>query len=167
MSTVAVQEEVRIPTWVIDLESFRRWARSDEFPERGRFSHLGGGLRVDLSMECFAHNQAKATMSRKLGDLIEAGGLGYFCPDGMQLVNVEADLSTEPDGVFIGNKTFDAGPVCCRHCARCVNAHVAQFRRLGAARSASDSAAGRYFGTRTCNSSNQFCTTRISVPSIR
>ena len=109
MSTIAVQEDIRIPTWVVDLESFRRWARSDEFPARGRFSHLAGGLWVDLSMETAGHNQAKWKMSLTLGGLIEAQTLGYFYPDRMRLVNVDADLSTEPDGMFISNKTLDTG----------------------------------------------------------
>ena len=32
--------QVQIPADVVDLESFRRWAKSDEFPEHGWFSYL-------------------------------------------------------------------------------------------------------------------------------
>ena len=31
-------DQVSVPEWVTDLASFRRWARSDEFPETGRIS---------------------------------------------------------------------------------------------------------------------------------
>ena len=51
MSAIVIAEKVRIHAWVVDLESFRRWARSDEFPRRGWFSYLHGELWVDLSME--------------------------------------------------------------------------------------------------------------------
>ena len=100
MSTIAVQEDIRIPTWVIDLESFRRWAQSDRFPERGRFSHLAGGLWVDLSMESLGHNQAKGEISVVLGALVKAGKLGRIFFDRMRLTNAEAELSTEPDAMF-------------------------------------------------------------------
>ncbi|MBI1914390.1 MAG: Uma2 family endonuclease [Planctomycetes bacterium] len=100
MSTIAVPEDIRIPTWVVDLESFRRWARSDEFPERGRFSHLAGGLWVDLSMETLGHNEAKAEISAVLRTLVKAQKLGRFFVDRMRLTNAEAELSTEPDAMF-------------------------------------------------------------------
>ena len=29
-------ETIRVPEWVVDLESFRRWSDDDDFPERGR-----------------------------------------------------------------------------------------------------------------------------------
>jgi len=100
MSTIAVPDDIRIPTWVVDLESFRRWVRSAEFPERGRFSHLAGGLWVDLSMESLGHNQAKGEISVVLGALVKAGKLGRFFFDRMRLTNAEAELSTEPDAMF-------------------------------------------------------------------
>ncbi|MBC8869246.1 MAG: hypothetical protein H8E44_07500 [Planctomycetes bacterium] len=40
MSAIVLGEKIRIPDFVDDLESFRCWARSDDFPEQGRFSHL-------------------------------------------------------------------------------------------------------------------------------
>src|SRR5438067_4657252 len=48
-------------------------------------------------------------MSLSLGGLIEAQALGYFFPDRMRLVNEDADLSTEPDGMFVSEQTLDAG----------------------------------------------------------
>jgi hypothetical protein len=37
MNTCVLDAEVvRIPSWILDLDSFRRGARSDELPEAGR-----------------------------------------------------------------------------------------------------------------------------------
>src|SRR2546430_17381753 len=104
MSTIAVQEDIRIPTWVIDLESFRRWAQSDRFPERGRFSHLAGGLWVDLSMESLGHNEAKSEISTVLRGLVKAQKLGRFLLDRMLLTNPKVELSREPDGMFVSRE---------------------------------------------------------------
>ena len=59
MSTIVIGEEARIPAWVTNHRSFRRWIYSGSFPERGQFFHLGGELWVDLSMETSDNNQIK------------------------------------------------------------------------------------------------------------
>jgi len=109
MSTVVIAGSGRIPDWVSDMDSFRRWARSEDFPESGWFSYLAREVWADPRGETLGHNQAKWKISLTLGGLIEAQALGYFYPDRMRLVNVDADLSTEPDGMFISNKTLDTG----------------------------------------------------------
>lgn len=45
---ILINEKWLIPGWVHDLETFRRWAKSDEFPMTGRFSFLDGTIWVDL-----------------------------------------------------------------------------------------------------------------------
>jgi Uma2 family endonuclease len=115
MSTVIIAGRGRIPDWVVDLDSFRRWSRSDDFPESGWFSYLAGEVWADPSMETAGHNQAKWEVSLVLGGLVKAQTLGLFFPDRMRLVNVEADLSTEPDAMFISNKTLDAGTAQLEH----------------------------------------------------
>ena len=47
------------PSWVVDHDSYRRWAKSDAFPDRGWISYLDGLFWVDLSMEQAKHNQIK------------------------------------------------------------------------------------------------------------
>lgn len=111
MSAIVIEETVRIPAWVVDLDSFRRWARSDEFPERGWFSHLQGELWVDLSMERLAHNQVKNVIAIVLGGLVMASRLGRFFPDRMMLTNADVGLITEPDGMFASREALRTGRV--------------------------------------------------------
>lgn len=104
-------DPVRIPKWVKGLASFRRWARSDDFPEHGRISYLGGDIWVDLSMEREAHNQAKSEFTIVLGSLAKQADLGRFYSDGMRLTNTDAELSSEPDATFVSFDMIDAGRV--------------------------------------------------------
>jgi hypothetical protein len=72
-SRVVIEDKACIPAWVDDLESFRRWAHSDEFPERGAFSYLNGEIWVDLRMEeFFSHNQVKGEFTAVLGAINRA-----------------------------------------------------------------------------------------------
>lgn len=101
MSSIVIEGRARIPDGIADLESFRRWTQSDEFPEEGRFSYLDGQLWVDWSMEeLFTHNQVKAAITFAIMALMQELPLGRFVPDRMRLTNLHAGLSTEPDGLF-------------------------------------------------------------------
>jgi hypothetical protein len=106
MPAVVIQEGgVHIPEWVVDLESFRRWYHSDDFPEEGRIDYIRGAVWVDTSMEqVFAHNQAKQAFNVGLGGLVKGECPGRYFPDGLRLSNLDADLSGEPDGTFISHQ---------------------------------------------------------------
>lgn len=106
------EETATIPPWVTGLETFREWARSEQFPHYGRFSFLNGGLWVDLAMEqLFTHNGVKGEISTQLNFLIRASKLGYFFFDRARLTHVAGGLSTEPDGLFLSHPSLDAGKV--------------------------------------------------------
>ena len=101
MSTVVVADQVRIPSWVNDLESFRRWSRSDDYPERGWVSFLDTEIWVDTHMEqLFTHNRVKTRFTIALAGIAESEGLGYYFSDRASLSNEDANLSTEADGTF-------------------------------------------------------------------
>ncbi len=101
MTAIVVVDQVRIPSWVNDLESFRRWRQSDDYPERGWGSFLNGEIWVDTNREpLFTHNQVKTRFTIVLGELIEREELGYYFSDRAALSNEEANLATEPDGTF-------------------------------------------------------------------
>lgn len=110
MSTIVIQDNVVIPAWVGDLATFRRWAQSEAFPEHGWVSYLGGEIWVDLSMEqLFSHNQVKTRFAVVLAGLVDAQRLGYFFGDRALLSNPRANLSTEPDGIFVSYAAIETG----------------------------------------------------------
>jgi Uma2 family endonuclease len=109
-SHVIIEGRACIPGWVDDLESFRRWAYSDEFPERGQFSYLNGEIWVDLSMEeLFSHNQVKGAFTFTILGVLEQTPSGRFVLDRMLLSNKATNLSTEPDGLFFFWETLKSG----------------------------------------------------------
>src|SRR5262245_33910486 len=102
MSTIVLQENVRIPFSVMDLDTFREWAKSDEFPERGRYSFLNGDLWVDLMPEqLFTHNSVKVEIGTAIHAIMKATRCGRFFGDGTLVTNLNAGLSTEPDGTVV------------------------------------------------------------------
>ena len=112
MTPVVIQHEqkaVRIPAWVSDLASFRRWAKSDDFPEHGWYAHLNGEIWVDPSMEKLAHNKIKTEVARVLATLAKDAGNGQFLSDRMLLTNRSAELSSEPDGMFVTYEAIRSG----------------------------------------------------------
>jgi Uma2 family endonuclease len=106
--------DVRIPAGIVDLESFRRWARSEEQECRKgvRFAYLAGTLWVDETMEqLYTHNQVKAEVARVLGQLVKTSRSGLFIPHGMILSNAAAELSTVPDSLFVSFTALQSGLV--------------------------------------------------------
>jgi Uma2 family endonuclease len=111
-SAVVIEDKVSIPGWVDDLESFRRWARSGDMPERGWFAYLNGEVWVDLTMEqLFSHNQVKTEFTVVLGGLVKTEGKGYLFSDNTLFSNPDADLSTEPDALFVSFDAVSSGRV--------------------------------------------------------
>jgi Uma2 family endonuclease len=107
---VMIGESVCIPPEVIDLDSFCRWAISDQYPQQGKFSFLHGMIWVDLSMEdLYRHNRVKTQFTIVLGALVESLGQGIWIGDGMLLRHSTADLSTEPDGMFVSYDALQSG----------------------------------------------------------
>ncbi|MBI3862482.1 MAG: Uma2 family endonuclease [Planctomycetia bacterium] len=110
MSTIVIADTGSIPDWVSDLEAFRRWARSDDFPESGTISYLDGAIWVDNSMEqLFTHNQVKAAITAPLVLLVQQMQSGRFVPDRMLYSNVAVGFSTEPDGLYFNWSTVQSG----------------------------------------------------------
>jgi Uma2 family endonuclease len=103
------QQAVRIPEWVVDLPSFRRWATSDEFPTVGWYGHLDGELWADISLERLIHNRLKTEVAVVLGGLVKLTDIGEFLSDRMLLTHKEAALSTEPDGMFVSFASLKSG----------------------------------------------------------
>ncbi|MEX0718739.1 MAG: Uma2 family endonuclease [Planctomycetaceae bacterium] len=105
-------EGVTIPAMVRDLRSFREWAHSDEFPERGSISYVRGEIIVDMNAEELdSHVSLKGNLYADLLEIVEKEGLGDLFVDGLLFVNEEADVSNEPDLIFCAIESLEAGRV--------------------------------------------------------
>lgn len=94
--------EVEIPDWVNDLESFRRWTDDDGFPEFGQISFLRGLVWIDMSKEqVITHTEVKSEINTVLRTLARAGRLGRYLHDGVYVSHEDADVANQPDGVFV------------------------------------------------------------------
>jgi Uma2 family endonuclease len=95
-------DQVTVPEWVVDLESFRRWADADDFPEKGRICYLKGEVWVDMSKEqVFTHAAVKTEITVVLGGLVKAERLGRLWADGVLLSSEIADIASKPDAIFV------------------------------------------------------------------
>jgi hypothetical protein len=48
--------ELHVPGWVVDIESFRQWTETEEFPEHGNIWWLRGEVWADMGKEqVFTH----------------------------------------------------------------------------------------------------------------
>lgn len=109
-SDVLVQDQIAIPGWINDLESFRRWAHSEDYPQHGWVSFLNGRIWVDFSMEEFlTHNRVKGAYAFAVMAVLRGQTLGEYAHDRMLLSNPAANLSTEPDGLFYLWETMRSG----------------------------------------------------------
>lgn len=105
-------EEVTVPNWVVDLESFRRWSDDDDFPETGQFSFLRGEVWIDMSkQQLYSHGRVKTHCTVILGGLVESRRMGIYFGDSAFLSNVEADVSNQPDGMFVSFEALRDGRV--------------------------------------------------------
>ncbi len=105
-------EQIRVPGWVADLGSFRRWAGADDFPEKGRVWFLKGEVCLDLSKEqIFSHVLVKTEIASTLSRVVETGQLGMYLVDGALLSNVPADISGKPDGMFLATSSLQSDRV--------------------------------------------------------
>jgi Uma2 family endonuclease len=110
MQTVILADEsiLQIPNGINDFAAFRRWAHSDEFPEKGRICYLDGEVWLDMSPEqLFTHNQVKNEFSYVLTGLAKETKSGSFFSDGFLLTNGAANLSCEPDGTYVLDQSFE------------------------------------------------------------
>jgi Uma2 family endonuclease len=124
-SVVFAPEGVTVPDWVVDLESFSKWIDSPAFPDWGRYCYLGGKVWIDTSMEQpFVHNEVKLWISMVLATLAREANLGRFFGDKMRLRNDDADLSCEPDGLFVSYEAMESGRV------RLVPGTVSEYREF-------------------------------------
>ena len=109
-TTVLFEEQVEIPLSIRNLTDFRRWASSDCFPENGRIDYLAGRIEVDMSPEEFiSHGTLKSEIVTTLNLRVKQQQIGYLVTDSTRVSCPRADLSTEPDVVFVSYETLSSG----------------------------------------------------------
>lgn len=110
--TVLFEEQVEIPLAIGSLADFRRWAVSEHFPETGRIDFIGGRIEVDMSPEdLFCHGTLKVELVRVLGQRVKESSSGHLFTDRTRVSCPDADLSVEPDVVFISHQGLHSGRV--------------------------------------------------------
>lgn len=94
------------------LEAFRKWYRSDDFPEEGRICYLDGELFIDMGHERISsHVFLKTAIAKALDDLADELDLGRFIADGVRFVNEKGNFSAEPDGCYFNWEAVDSGRI--------------------------------------------------------
>jgi Uma2 family endonuclease len=107
LTVLTEDQEVNIPSWVVDLVSFRRWSDQEDFPDTGRIGYIRGKVWLDMGKEqLFTHIQVKDEFTEVLRRLVRKNNLGLYFSDGLLLTNVPADISGNPDGTFVSNESL-------------------------------------------------------------
>jgi Uma2 family endonuclease len=108
--TVYVDEgqPVSVPSWVLDLDSFRRWILDhDDLPEQARVWWLKGEVYVNMCREqLFSHNRVKLRIAAALDDLAIKEDLGLVFADGALLSNFAAEISGNHDALFVSTESL-------------------------------------------------------------
>jgi len=110
-TSVIFEEQLEIP-FVGSLDEFRAWVVSERFPRRGRIDYLGGCIEVDMSpADLFCHGVLKTEIVGVLGRIAKQARSGYLFSDRARVSCPEADLSVEPDVVFVSAEALASGRV--------------------------------------------------------
>ncbi len=99
--------EFFVPAWVGDIDSFRQWTEEPDFPEAGNIWWLCGEVWADMSKEqVFTHVGVKGAIFAELFAITKKARLGRMFTDGILLSNFEADISGNPDAMFLSKDTL-------------------------------------------------------------
>jgi Uma2 family endonuclease len=110
--SVIFEEQVEVPLDLRSLAEFRRWALTDSFPERGRIDYINGRVEVDMSPEeVYCHGTLKSEIHGVLWNRVKSKRLGDIFVDSTRISSVDANLSAEPDIVFVSHESLDEGRV--------------------------------------------------------
>lgn len=109
---VHIADEVTIPPGIDSLADFRRWALSDEFPERVRIDYICGMIEVELMPERLSsHGAVKVEIVRVLANRVREVDLGEVFVDQARVSSPAANLSAEPDIVVLRHEAIETGGV--------------------------------------------------------
>jgi Uma2 family endonuclease len=111
MPAIVLDDALCVPAEVVDLDTFRAWVRSEQFPAQGRFSFLEGQLWVERG-ESPTHDQLRAEIVAVLSRTpLDHAGPGQFAAGRLLLSNPFANWATQPDGLYVAWQTMHTGTV--------------------------------------------------------
>ena len=109
-TAVLIGEQLEIPPISNGLTGFRHWAASDQFPEVGRIDFIADRIEVDMSPEdLHTHGAPKTELIVVIGTRVRERSLGELYTDRARVSCPAADLSVEPDIVFVSHDTLNEG----------------------------------------------------------
>jgi Uma2 family endonuclease len=109
-TSVIFEEQIEVPLTVRSLVDFRRWAVSEKFPEKGRVDFISGRIEVDMSPEdIYCHGTLKSELAGLLQQRVKREKLGLLLIDSTRISSPAANLSCEPDILFISRESLDSG----------------------------------------------------------
>jgi Uma2 family endonuclease len=99
---------ITVPTRATaSLNAFRKWAGDPSLPEKTKVSYFRGEVWVEMGKEqIFSHVRVKTEFTRVLANIAKELKLGMYLTDGLLLTHVKAELSGNPDGVYVSNDAF-------------------------------------------------------------
>jgi len=116
MRDIFLNGVVFLPGWVDDLESFRRWTRSENFPQHGSISYLEGNVWVEVeatnrlhSQKVLAQSLLETEISMVLAAMAKSSRRGRLIGAGTLMTAREANVSTEPAMMFVSYEALREG----------------------------------------------------------
>ena len=101
-----------MPLNLQSLEDFRRWSHSGQFPQTGRIDYVDGRIEVDMSPEdLFTHGTPKGDIFVVLHGQVKKKKLGHLFVDSTRIASAAAELSAEPDIVFVSRSSISSNRV--------------------------------------------------------
>ena len=111
--TIDTHPSVTVPQRVItSLSAFREWAGNNDLPENVKVFFYRGEVWIDMGkQQIFTHIAVKTEITSVLYQLVKGQKLGNVISDGVLLTNEAADLSGNPDAVFVSRDALVGGRV--------------------------------------------------------
>jgi Uma2 family endonuclease len=112
LRTDSPQACLAVPASALSRAGFNRWVQSGQVPDGCQLSWVDGTLLIDMSPEEIeSHNKLKTEITRVIATLVKQRRLGEFFSDRTLITNEQADLSTEPDAMFVSLASLRTGRV--------------------------------------------------------
>jgi Uma2 family endonuclease len=94
------------------LSSFREWAGDNDLPQNAKVFFHRGEVWIELGkQQIFTHVAVKTEITRILAGITKIERLGVYLTDGALLTYENAELSGNPDSVFVSKESLDSGRV--------------------------------------------------------